>query len=307
MKKYEELRIQFDQQVAELKTAIANKDFEAINRIEGELKDTEKEYRDELQLNIFGECRDAENPMLEAVTRYSFETISHKMERDGKLITGVEAIYDKVVELDIVKFTKFAQLNKVWILKAEKLNQLMCLQVGKDLGVSSAQIQSINKDFGFGDKAAKDIKMGKNPLSNNQMTKTLQAIIDDLVFVEGSDSKSDSNKFKANNHDVAYLRYCYTSRSKRGELTVKTAKNNFICQLIVDIAHRLITGKVYSVEFKIQKKKEPDEPAKVSTPAPIQPAEPETITVPAPTAPEVPASETIPEDTLPSLDQMEEV
>lgn len=92
------------------------------------------------------------------------------------------------------------------------------------------------------------------------------------------DNGKGKNTHRVNNHDVAYLLMCYTKRGKK-VLSVAVAKNAYIHRLVLDVMHRIVTGKAYDLEYRMvsadKAKKVGDTKAKAET-KPETKAEPAT-------------------------------
>lgn len=248
------LEKKIDELIGSYNEALKGNDASAPSRIEGELKEVEEQYADLMQMEVFEKLSKKENPIVEAVTLYRFPVVGHKLakaRKEGAIPEIEKAVKDK--QIDLLAFCKKINAPVDWRYKVEKFNQLLCMRTAIELGTSKEKIESIGNSF-YMNELAEKINLGGTPTSNNQIVKMLQTILDD-IFVK------DEGKYKANSHDAAYLVKCYTRRGKE-PLTVAVAKNSYMFRLITDICHRSVTGKVYSVDFKMKKKEE--KPAEVS-------------------------------------------
>lgn len=244
---------EFTKKIANYEKALKKNDLEAVAKAEEELKEAEGQYREEKQVLVFSELREADAPIKAAIERLEFETVGHKVERDKetKRIVGIAEV-SKTVQIDLVKFCKFCDLPTQWQYKVQMLNKLLCLRAAAELKLTKAQIKEIDDSFAM-DKLAKEVELGGTPTSNTQIVKQLQTVVDAIYF---EDNGKGVNKFKVNNHDVAYLLMCYTRRGKQS-LKVQTAKHTVMHSLVVDVMHRVITGKTYDIDYKMKKKDEP--------------------------------------------------
>ena len=175
--------------------------------------------------------------------RYSYETIGHSEERnkdDGNRVVSVKPT-TRERPVDLLAFCKRAKLDTDWQYTASKFNQLMCLRAAQELG---ADVKAIAKSY-YLKEAVKQIDMGKTPTSNTQVCKLLQRVIDEMLPNEDADGKPI---YKCNNHDVAYLDDLYGRKSSKAKLTVRVSNDNYLRRILVDIAHRLITGTMYGVD-----------------------------------------------------------
>ena len=307
-----ELKIKFGEKIAELEQVIADNESEKIPSLDTELKEIESDFRATLQAEIFGECAKADNPMKALVEVHSFDSISHKLDKDENVVVGVTAIYNKRVALDAVKFCKKRKLPLVWAKKCEKLAFLLCEDLGLKLNVSVDEMEKMRAKYKFSIDGAKGQDLGKNPISKTQFCKTLQGIVDDLLYLRetGKDGK-EQNRIRIINADVEFVKRFFTKGGNEADLSIKTISSNGVAKAVFAAVHRILMNKSYSVKFKTEKGDKTTDAGKaeVSTPAPKgkvkNEEEPLTMPVPAPAA-EVPASDPI-EDTLPSMDEMEEV
>lgn len=230
--------------------AIAKNDFAAMARIEAELKEAEKAYAAQSQNEVFDVCKKSENPVLKAVEMYTYPVLAHRRMLSDGVLVGFELVEDRVKQLDLVKLCKWCDMPHLWEYKVERLGNLLCMRVATELGLSKAQVAQIEKLYYMNALARKAEMTGAVPTSNTQLVKLLQEVIDSVLFVEGD--KPGMNKFRCNNRDVAYFLACYTKRGRK-ELSVSVAKNSYVHTLVMDVMHRIVTGKVYDVEFKMIK------------------------------------------------------
>lgn len=235
--------------------ALAKKpvDFVAYNKAIGELDEAEKKYATIVANTMYDEYAKKDNPIIEILKAYSYKTIGHretpsKDKDESKRIVSVDAV-EKERQIDLLAFCKRAKLDTDWQYTASKFNQLMCLRAAKELGADCKQIASTY----FLQDTVKKIEMGATPTSNTQVCKLLQRVIDEMMPNETNDGKAI---YKCNNYDVAYLDDLYGKKSGKAKLTVRVSNDAFLRRILVDIAHRLVTGGMYGVDgYKIDKNK----------------------------------------------------
>lgn len=215
---------------------------------ESALKEAEKAYAEGRRVEVFAELRKQPNPVKAALEMYSFPVIGHRLTRDDGVVTGVELDYGKQKQIDLVRFFEACNLKTDWRFKVEKVNQLMTLATAEDLKVDTKRKKEIATTFYMSD-IARQIDGGKTPTSTTAMCKLLQQAMDEILF---EDDGKGGNKYKVLNRDVQYLRFCHTKRGKK-VLSVAIMKNKQVYNLMADIAHRLVTGKVYDLEFQMVK------------------------------------------------------
>jgi len=260
--------------IAAYNKAVNDKNLEAINKAESAVKDAEKEYAQQSQLDTFGECRDAENPILAGIKRGWFPVLRHKINRDGDVILGMELVEDAEKQIDLAALFKFFQKDTLWKYKVEKMGELLCIRIHDDLGHSGKEVaQKVATTYRMSDKA-RELDMGGTPVSNSQMTKLLQTVIDSILFVDDGNGK---NVYKINNFDVKYLLYSYTRRGSQ-KLTLKVANTSTVTRLVAEVLYRLTNDLVYSVDYKMVKP-DGEKAAKKAKKPEVAPAEAATETI----------------------------
>lgn len=275
-KKISELREEVVAKINEYNEALKENDLAKATRIEQELKETEASYAELKSVEVFTELKEKENPVREAITTHSYLVISHKTLREDGVVKGFEIIEDKVRQIDLVKFCKFCNLDTMWQYNVERFNQLLAMRAANELKMTKAQIKKICDSFYMND-LARQIEMGGTPDSNTAICKQLQQVLDSILFEDNGKGK---NVYRVNNHDVAYLLMCYTKRGKK-TLSIAVAKNAYMHRLVMDVAHRIVTGKAYDLEYRmIADTKVSETKAKATTKkVEEKPAEEETVVV----------------------------
>lgn len=202
------------------------------------------EYTEIAEMLAFDHCIKSDNPMITAVTLLTFQTIAAKDNKQGEGAAAitVREIVDKEKAIDLKKLHKKVDggigADKNWIFMVEQLNMCMTAQRAQDLGYSADQLKDINDSYAMSD-IARGIKLGKNPCSNTQMLKSLQAIVTAMLG-EG---------YKATSHDVVFLKSVYAKKG-RAALAVSCANHSNFRKYIAEVCHRIVLDKVYTVEFK---------------------------------------------------------
>lgn len=243
-------RATIEEKIHEYNEALRDNDLQKANGAEDALKKAEKDYAAAKQNEVFDELSKLEDPVKEAITMHSYEVVSHREKKFEGVVTGLELVTDKLVQIDLLKLFEFLHKPTEWRFKVEKFNQLLALRTANELKLSKAQIKDIKDSF-YMDELARQIDMGGTPDSNTAICKQLQMIVDAVIFEDNGKGK---NVYRVNNHDVAYLLACYTKRGRK-VLTVSVAKTAFVHRLVMDIMHRIVTGKSYSLDYKMTSKK----------------------------------------------------
>ena len=256
--------------------ALKKSSVKDMTRLDGELKDAEAAYLESRTEQVFGLLAKNEKPIKAAIEMHSYTTVSHKTHYTDSNLDGYVLVDDKVIQIDLVKFCKFCHLPTTWELLVERFNLLMAMRTANELKLSKEKIAKLHDSFYMQDLARR-IEMGETPDSNTAICKLLQKVIDAIIF---EDNGSGKNVYRVNNHDVAYLLMCYTKRGKK-TLSVSVAKHAYIHRLIADIAHRLVTGKSYDIEYRMVQStgRKVSAPAKVSEPEKV--SAPEEVPAPA--------------------------
>lgn len=232
--------------IAECNEILKEGDKTKFDCAEQELRELETTYAEEKAVEVFCELKEQENPVEAAIRMHSYPVVGYKTIREDGLVRGFEIVEDKPRQIDLVKLCKFCDLPTEWQYKVEKFNKLLALRTAEELKMTKAQIKKINDSFSMNELARK-IEMGETPTSNTQICKMLQMVLDGILYEETDKGK---NKYRVNSHDVAYLLMCYTKRGKK-VLSVAVAKNAYIHRLVMDVAHRILTGKTYDLEYKM--------------------------------------------------------
>lgn len=253
--------------------ALSENDAAKAAQIERDLKEAESDYAEAKRVEVFCELKAKENPVKAAIEMRKFPIVSHKTIREDGIVKGFEIDFDKVREIDLVKFCEFCKLPTMWKYKVERLNKLLAIRMAKDLKMSEAEIKKLKEKFYMSSQAQK-LKLGATPESNNQVCKLIQEILDEILYEDNGKGK---NTYKVNPHDAVYLDACYSGRDRK-ELTVKLAKTSFVHKLLLDVMHRVVTGKVYGLNYR-EMKEAPVAEVKVTVEKKPKASEVETVVV----------------------------
>lgn len=226
-------------------TALKENDAAKANCIEQELRGAEAAYAEVKCVEVFGELAKKENPVEAAVAMHSYLVVSHKVKRDNGVIVGFEIVEDKSRDIDLVKFCEYCRVPTLWKYKVERFNKLLALRLANELKMTKAQIKRLCEKFHMSEQA-RQLELGETPDSNTQICKRLQEIFDEVLFEDNGKGK---NTYKVNNHDVAYLLSCYSKRGKK-TCSVSVAKTAYMHRLLLDVMHRVVTNKVYDLEYR---------------------------------------------------------
>ena len=209
------------------------------------MEQTVNEYTSIARKECFDALKETEDPMLEAVKQLSYPTIRivDKKVGEDKQKIPVTTIEDTEKQIDLLKLYKHCgSIGKDpnWLHMVEKFNFLLTAQKAVDLGIDP---KAINDSYAMSE-IAKGYDLGKNPASKTNLLKTLQTIVTAMIGEE----------YKAVSHDVNFLLSVY-SRKSRKALTVTCANHKYMRGYVMEICHRIVTGKSYAVEYKAVKGK----------------------------------------------------
>lgn len=250
-----ELRELAESKTREYNDAAQNGEMDKATKTEAEIEEAISEYTGIAEMLAFDTCEKSENPMVTAVTMLTFRTIAKKdvnpetievKDVNGKTFRlpgrPIFRIVDKEKYIDLAKLHKRITggigADKTWIYQVEKMNMCMTAQRAQDLGCSAENLKDINDSYAMSE-IAKQVQLGKNPCSNTQLLKTLTAIVAAMLG-EG---------YKPNSHDVAFLKSVYAKKGKAA-LSVACANHKNFRNYIAEVCHRIVTGGIYTVEFK---------------------------------------------------------
>lgn len=234
-----------------------------------ELKNIENEFRSLREKEVFASCADVH----EALVMHHFTSISHKKISEDGVMTGIEKA-EKNVQIDLRKFCEYKSLDMGWFYEMQALNKRLTLKAAIDLGVSAEEVKEIDNSYAM-DKLAAEIDLGKTPTSDTQCIKHIQKVLDSLSEGEG----------RVNNHDLAYIWFCYGKKNNKTALRVVCSKHTILQSLLMDAFHRVATNGSYGVDYKrtsnvVEGSAPKTETAKKEKPkASKKVAEPETVVV----------------------------
>lgn len=238
---------QIEMKINEYNEALKENDLTKANKALQDLKDAEAAYADAKCMEVFAELAKTENPVKAAIAKHSYSVVSHKVKHEENQPAFFEITGDKVRQIDLVRFFEYIKESTMWKYSVERFNQLLALRAANELKMTKDQIKKICDSF-YMNSLSRQIDMGKTPDSNTAICKQLQQVFDEILY---EDNDSGKNIYRVNSHDVAYLLMCYTKRSNKKLLTVSVAKNVYMHRLILDIMHRVVTGKTYDLEYRM--------------------------------------------------------
>ena len=235
------LRSKTEELVKDYNEAMQTGKFEESTKADKAMTDLINEYTATVRDMCFEECKDTDDPMLTAVKTLSYVTIGVKDEQKGDDKVPVRVIVDKERQIDLLKLDKFCGgigADPNWMHVAQKMNFLLTAQKAKDLGLDPAKV---NDSYAMSE-IARQFEMGKNPTSKTNLLKTLQMVVTAMV----------GDGYKATSHDVNFLLSVYSKKNRKA-LTVSCANHRNFRGYVMEVCHRIVTGKSYELEYKTKR------------------------------------------------------
>lgn len=218
--------------------AMDAKNLDKMNEAQKNLDNEVAEYVKMSQNITFEECKNAEDPMIEAIKRLTFKKIRAKLAKldQGSDLKRME-VNEVEVPIDLAKLHEYCGgigKDKDWVHAVAKFNELLTKKVNEDLGAG----HNVSDDYRI-NKVAKEFNLGATPTSKTSLLKMLQKIISMMI----------GDEYKAVSHDVNFLLNAYTKNSKK-VLTVSVSSHANMRWLMTEICYRLLNDMKYDVEYK---------------------------------------------------------
>lgn len=207
-------------------------------------------YTNQARNKAFDECKSAEDPMIHAMWLSTFDTLRVKETADPKTKEITRSIEDITKDIDLIALNKYVEggigANKNWEHYLQKLNFLLAIKVGEKIDdpkwSDKDKLKEISSSFAMSE-IARDFEMGKNPVSNTQMLKTLTSMVQYMV----------GDSYKATSHDVAWLEQGY-ARKDRKRRTLQLPNHKTFTMLMSNVCEHIVTGRPYEADSKCVKK-----------------------------------------------------
>lgn len=241
-----ELLTTVEESVKSCNNTIATNDYLQVKKAKVLLQESVKEYNEAVKSEYFKKLLGASNPYKEALEKleYGIKKAVFK-NNDGVERADIEDSVQKVVLYELEKASpKKLAVNCNWIFKIEKFASLMTARVVKEVG--SEEDQKRYKSFYKIQQAAQNCDIGAVPTSNNQTVKTMQSIVDDIIFTP---NEKGENEYKVVVKDALYLQYLLFGRGKK-LYSIKAPSFGKMQELLTDVLSRVVTKSEYSVEFE---------------------------------------------------------
>lgn len=220
-----------------------------IAKAKADIENDIKAWNADSMNGVFKGLLELDNPVLSAIKMLTYPVISLKASQDKDTMIMSYSIASGEKQISLVKLCEQAKANITnspdWNFRVEKFGLLATYRAANELRKDASKLLKTI----YISKVAKEIEMGKTPTSNTQMLKQLQFVIDGIIFIP---DENGNNTVKATSHDVSYF---YLTMCKRiGSATVAFPKVETSHTLVMDILHKIIMGKDYSLDFKVDEK-----------------------------------------------------
>lgn len=236
----QELRASVEELVKAYNEAFQEKKFDISAKIDAEITQAINEYTGIVRDMCFEECKASDNPMLAAVRMLSFVTIGVKDTTEGDDKVPVRSVIEKERQIDLLKLHKYCGgigADHNWLYMVEKFNMIMTAKKAVELGIDP---KAINDSYAMSE-IARGFDMGKNPASNTNILRTMRTIIAAMLGEEFTN--------KVTSHDVNFLPSVHSRKGSKA-LTVTCADHKRMRGYMMEICHRIVTGKSYEVDYK---------------------------------------------------------
>lgn len=236
-----ELRSECEELCKSYNEAVQSGNFEASSKKDGEIDGKIKEYAGIAKSVCFEDCKQAADPMIAAVTMLTYQVIGVKDEKRGDDKIPVRSIVDKDKTIDLIALHRYCGEignDRNWAHIAQKLNFLLTVQAAGKLAINPMEI---NTSFDM-TETAKKYNYGKSPVSKTNLKKSLQIVVTAML--------GDGYYIAA--QDANYLTMIYTRKGRKA-LSVACADNRRFIGYIAEICHRIVTSKVYTLEYKAKR------------------------------------------------------
>lgn len=221
------------------------------------------ELVDDIVAMYTGEAKDAcyasalssENPMHYAINTFFFKSIRVKnvIDKETKMVSRTIEDCDKKIDLldlhkKVLSMTKNAHgigTDSNWVFAAEKFNYYLTYRAAMEMGDNRlSEVLKGNDNF-IMNKISKEFDLGKNPVSNNQLKRTLQTIVHMMIGEE----------FQIKACDLAYLNQVYIKDNGKSRTGVMTANHKTLVEYLKKICYRVMNNlDGYEVESREVKK-----------------------------------------------------
>lgn len=221
-----------------LEKAVSEKDITKRASLFEDVNIAVDAFNTQSKANCYKAAKQSGNPMHYACKEFFYPAIKVKEVKDKDTKISVFTISDCEKPIDIGDMHKRLEgigADTKWYYLGEKLNFYLSIRAAERVGTK------INMDCFRMNEISKQIEMGKTPLSNTNILKTLQSVITAMLG-EG---------FKCTSHDVNFLIDVYANDNKKSKTAITAANHKTLRGYLKKVCHRILTdSKSYEVEQK---------------------------------------------------------
>lgn len=240
-------------------------DMKTVASLSDKMDDLEGKYNEQAKVYAFEELvngNKSTNVLKDAALMLRYDCIRVTEKKDPKTKILERSLSDVTRPIDPLDVQKHAGVpiapNKDWQYAVERFNFRLTLRLAKKLGMSDKEISKINDSYAMNKlnesyrKSVNEEKDEKgnpiaNPVSNSQMIKEMQAIVDMCI----------GTGYKVTSHDVEFLIACYGKKDNKKGLSITASTHKQLRMAFMDIMNNIMcyTEKVsgYTVSYKVKK------------------------------------------------------
>lgn len=218
-----------------LNQAEETEDVRKKAEIEADLDTAISAYKSTSKAQVYNAAKESGNPMHYAVNAFFYPTIRVKEEKTetGGVIRKIDDALTGIDLGDLHKNLGGIGADKKWIYLAEKLNFYLTYRAAKDVGHDALMKLLDNTDCFTMDKISHEVDLGKNPVSNTNMLKTLQTVITAML----------GDGYRASSYDVKYLDRVYVNDDKRSKTSVRAANHKALRNYLKKVCWQILNGR----------------------------------------------------------------
>lgn len=205
--------------------------------LEADLQTVIDAYALESKAQCYQAAKDSGDPMKYACTAFFYEVLAVKEDRDevSKAVIGrhLEKALRPIDLGDLHKRLEGIGANKMWIHTAEKLNYYLTYRAADRVGAAAlSELLTKKSDVFYMHEIARKVDLGKNPVSNTNLLKSLQQVITEML----------GDGYKATSHDVNYLVDVYSNDNKKSKTGISAANHKTLRNYLKKVCYRILTG-----------------------------------------------------------------
>ena len=216
------------------------------------IPDMEEDVNDYTALaykKTFDEVAAAENPMHAACLKLQYDSINIKDVKEKESSTIKKEVVDVKKNIDLLRLHKEINggigANKDWAYMLQKLNMMLTAdaiaKVASTPQEAKEKLEKFDGSYAIAD-AAKNIDLGKNPVSQTNFKNTLKSIVQAML----------GDEYHPKASDLEYLKLVYSKGGKTVRSVSMLQHRNF-CWHIANICNNVLTTLGYTVEYKVKK------------------------------------------------------